>query len=97
MYSSLSSIYAVRKLTMPPHLIMRIMDCVLLLFQRRLEPVVVDPERPCVKPSWTEGLKLMGGNFLAGLMSFPKVGCYLLHLKLMRTHTAVFGISFNVN
>ena len=67
-------ISTVRKLGKPPHLIMRIMDCVLLLFQRRLESVTQDPERPCVKPSWPDALKLMSSsNFLSGLMSFNKV------------------------
>ena len=56
---------------------MRIMDCVLLLFQKRVDPVQMDPERPCVKPSWGEALKLMsGGGFLNGLLTFPKVGCH---------------------
>ncbi|KAF7256141.1 hypothetical protein EG68_07439, partial [Paragonimus skrjabini miyazakii] len=66
-------ISTVRKLGKPPHLIMRIMDCVLMLFQKRLERVTPDPERPCPKPSWGEALKLMGGpNFLSGLLNFPK-------------------------
>ena len=64
---------AVRKLAKPPHLIMRIMDCVLLLFQRHVEPVTLDPDRPCPKPSWHEALKLMSAtNILQGLLTFPK-------------------------
>ncbi|KAL5009928.1 hypothetical protein ScPMuIL_012233 [Solemya velum] len=66
-------IATVRKLAKPPHLIMRIMDCVLLLFQRSVNSVEQDPERPCPKPSWGEALKLMsGGGFLNTLLNFPK-------------------------
>ncbi|ELU05307.1 hypothetical protein CAPTEDRAFT_162628 [Capitella teleta] len=68
-----SHISTVRKLAKPPHLIMRIMDCVLLLFQRRLELVTADPERVCPKPSWSDAMKLMSGSsFLQGLLTFPK-------------------------
>ncbi|XP_044176214.1 LOW QUALITY PROTEIN: dynein axonemal heavy chain 5-like [Acropora millepora] len=66
-------IATVRKLPKPPHLIMRIMDAVMLLFRKRLDTVVFDAERNCCKPSWSESLKMMSqSNFLSSLQSFPK-------------------------
>uniref|UniRef100_A0A8C3TQI8 Dynein axonemal heavy chain 8 n=1 Tax=Catharus ustulatus TaxID=91951 RepID=A0A8C3TQI8_CATUS len=65
-------IATVRKLAKPPHLIMRIMDCCLLLFQKRLDQVTMDPEKPCCKPSWGESLKLMSGPFLNNLRNFAR-------------------------
>uniref|UniRef100_H2ZRC3 AAA+ ATPase domain-containing protein n=1 Tax=Ciona savignyi TaxID=51511 RepID=H2ZRC3_CIOSA len=68
-----ADIATVRKLGKPPHLIMRIMDCVLLLFQKRINPVEMDPDRPCVKPSWSEALKMMNNSgFLQSLLNFSK-------------------------
>ncbi|KAK3097645.1 hypothetical protein FSP39_011696 [Pinctada imbricata] len=66
-------IATVRRLGKPPHLIMRIMDCTLLLFQYRVDPVTMDPEKPTIKPSWGEALKLMSAsNFLSQLLNFNK-------------------------
>ncbi|GFR77163.1 dynein heavy chain 8, axonemal, partial [Elysia marginata] len=68
-----ADISTVKKLGKPPHLIMRIMDCCLILFRRKLEPNEPDPDRPCPKPCWSEALKLMGQmGFLQQLMDFPK-------------------------
>ena len=69
-----SDIATVRKLAKPPHLIMRIMDCVMILFQNKLGKVVQDTDKPqFIKPSWSEALKLMtNANFLATLQNFPK-------------------------
>ena len=62
-----------RKLGKPPHLIMRIMDCVLLLFQKKIDSCQLDPDRPGPKPSWSESLKLMAQTgFLAGLQNYAK-------------------------
>ena len=67
-------IATVRKLAKPPHLIMRIMDCVLLLFMKKVDAVTADPEKPCCKPSWSESLKMMAqGGFLQSLLNFSKV------------------------
>ena len=68
-----ADIATVRKLGKPPHLIMRIMDCVLLLLRRRLDTLAMDPEKPGPKPSWGESLKLMSQTgFLSSLQTFPK-------------------------
>ena len=83
-----ANISTVRKLAKPPSLIMRIMDCVLILFRRRLNPVQMEGSTitsstgigaagkgsPMVlRPSWSESLKMMmGGTFLQNLMNYNK-------------------------
>ena len=78
-----SHIATVRRLPNPPHLIMRIMDTVSLLFKRRMDTVTIDPEKQMLKPSWSESLKLMGGiTFLNDLLNFQKVyncACLIPH------------------
>lgn len=63
----------IRKLGRPPHLIMRIMDCVLLLFQRHVQPVKPDPIAPCPKPSWSDSLKVRLADVWKGNVSKWKV------------------------
>ena len=57
----------------PPHLIMRVMDCVLILFRRKLIKIESDPTVPSPLPSWQESLKIMSGtSFLSELLNYPK-------------------------
>ena len=67
-------IASVRKLGRPPHLIMRIMDCVLILFRMKLPSPKIDTSGlSCMKPSWNEALRLLSHtNFLNELLNFPK-------------------------
>ncbi|CAG7835361.1 unnamed protein product [Allacma fusca] len=66
-------IATVRKLGRPPHLIMRIMDSVLILFQKKLHFSFPDPNVPSPKPSWPEALKMMASTtFLISLQNYPK-------------------------
>ena len=69
-----ADIATVRKLGKPPHLIMRIMDGCLLLFQKPVVKVTMDPDRPgFFNASWPEALRLMGDSkFLSSLLNFPK-------------------------
>ncbi|VDL90310.1 unnamed protein product [Schistocephalus solidus] len=76
-----ADISTVRKLAKPPNLIMRIMDCVNILFYHRLEPVRPDPEKESIMTSWKESIRYMSQpNFLANLLDFPK---YILTEEMM--------------
>lgn len=48
-----------RKLGKPPYLITLIMDCVIILFGRKLDPVKPDYDHQFLSPSWTEALKVI--------------------------------------
>ena len=64
---------------------MRVMDAVLILFNLRLDPVVMDPEKNSVKPSWSESLKLMSQtSFLPQLMNFQKVSSHFYYVQTIR-------------
>ena len=81
-----ADIATVRKLAKPPHLIMRIMDCILLLFQENVQTVTQDPERESPTPSWGDALKLMSqSTFLFNLLNFNKVSHFLSHRKITFT------------
>jgi dynein heavy chain len=68
-----ANIATVRKLGRPPHLIMRVMDCVMICFRRKLCLTMPDPTVPSPKPSWAEALKMMAStSFLSQLIHFPK-------------------------
>ena len=68
-----ANIATVRKLGRPPHLIMRVMDCVVILFRKKLSQMMPDPTVPSPKPSWNEALKIMAStSFLNQLLHFPK-------------------------
>ncbi|KAH9641787.1 hypothetical protein HF086_003913 [Spodoptera exigua] len=64
-----ADIATVRKLGKPPHLITLIMDAVIILFRRHIDPIKPDPEKQFLVPSWGESLKVACGN-VAGLISW---------------------------
>lgn len=53
-----ADIATVRKLAKPPYLITLIMDCVVILFGKKLEPVRPDPDKQFLQASWGEALKV---------------------------------------
>ena len=90
-----SDIATVRKLGKPPHLIMRIMDCVLLLFQKKLNTMAMDAERPGPAPSWSESLKMMSQTgFLQALQNFPKDTINDETVELMQSYFVMEDYNF---
>ncbi|KAI8438603.1 hypothetical protein MSG28_011048 [Choristoneura fumiferana] len=68
-----ADIATVRKLGKPPYLITLIMDAVILLFRKRIDPIKPDPEKNFLMPSWGESLKVMADSrFLNNLKFYPK-------------------------
>ncbi|CAI9729216.1 dynein heavy chain 5, axonemal-like [Octopus vulgaris] len=70
------------------------MDVVLILFQRRLDISTKDPDLNCPKPSWSEALKLMSGNFLNGLLTFPKDTINSETVELMQIYLRMEDYTF---
>ncbi len=75
-----ADIATVRKLAKPPHLIMRIMDCSLLLFQSMLDTVSIDLEKSCPKPSWGEALKVCRHFCSISVSGFCAAATYNHHI-----------------
>ena len=49
------------------------MDCVLILFQLKLDTIKPDEEKLFLLSSWTESLKCMSdSSFLSKIMNYPK-------------------------
>ncbi|XP_039290802.1 dynein heavy chain 8, axonemal [Nilaparvata lugens] len=68
-----ADIATVRKLGKPPFLITLIMDCVLILFGKKVESVHPDMNKQFLTPNWAESLKMMADTrFLYNLQNFPK-------------------------
>ncbi|XP_063992717.1 dynein axonemal heavy chain 8 [Diachasmimorpha longicaudata] len=82
-----ADISTIRKLGKPPYLITLIMDCVLILFGRKLNSVKADYDRQFLMPSWTESLKFMADTrFLYHLQNFPKDNINAETVDLMRPY-----------
>ena len=47
-----------RHASTPHHLVARVMDCVLLVFQRPLNALMWDADRRFIKPSWNQSVKV---------------------------------------
>lgn len=67
-----ADIATVRKLGKPPYLITLIMDCVCILFRRKIKPIRPDTEKAFIQSSWEESLKVMSDtSFLRKIVEYP--------------------------
>lgn len=55
---SQEAVEALSKVRRPPKFIGRIMDCILILFQRRVLPIGPDANEWFVRPSWKEAVRV---------------------------------------
>ncbi|XP_047526251.1 dynein axonemal heavy chain 8 [Pieris napi] len=68
-----ADIATVRKLGKPPYLITLIMDAVIILFRKKIDPIKPDPDKEFLLASWAESLKVMADSrFLNNLKFYPK-------------------------
>ncbi|XP_026320150.1 dynein heavy chain 8, axonemal [Hyposmocoma kahamanoa] len=68
-----ADIATVRKLGKPPFLITLIMDAVIILFRKKIDPIKPDLEKNFLTASWAESLKVMAdARFLSNLKNYPK-------------------------
>lgn len=66
-------IAVVRRLGKPPHLITVIMDCVLILCHKSLDPVKMDWDKDFLTTTWGESTKMMGDvSFLKKIRDFNR-------------------------
>lgn len=67
-----ADIATVRKLGKPPYLITLIMDCVCILFRKRIKSIKPDMEKQFLQSSWEESLKVMSDtSFLKKIVEYP--------------------------
>nr|XP_041630529.1 dynein heavy chain 8, axonemal-like isoform X2 [Drosophila kikkawai] len=67
-----ADIATVRKLGKPPYLITLIMDCVCILFRRKVKPIRPDSDKAFIQSSWEESLKVMSDtSFLRKIVEYP--------------------------
>lgn len=61
-----------RKLGKPPYLITLIMDCVCILFRKRIKQIKPDTDKSFLMSSWEESLKVMSDtSFLKKIVEYP--------------------------